>query len=206
MLYRIMALIGMALTFTASAATHYHDASGLTFQTSVSALDGNWRVATNEDLDVLFGGDLYSIDGPFNASIAQAIIDLGGTNNGTLPPGFPSNATSYTLTPFLYYESGYDDYENHGYWDRNILFGSYYLDGDQWFSTILSYAGTYGETCDESCSTNEATLYVSTVPVPAAVWLFGSAIIGLAGYKRKIRNSYSQIQVFGVCDARGTSR
>jgi hypothetical protein len=175
MLNKILALVSFSLSLSVNAATYHHDTSGLTFRTDVSTLDSNWRIATDEDLNVLFGGDLYSIGGAFNASIADSIMGLGGATNGT----------SYSLSPFLYYESGYGDYENHGYWDRNILFGSYYLDGGQWASTMTSYAGTYGETCEESCNSNEATLYVSTVPVPAAAWLFGSALFGLVGIKRK---------------------
>ncbi len=51
-------------------------------------------------------------------------------------------------------------------------------------------SGTYGSLTDEddlSHGLSHANLYgmVSEVPVPAAAWLFGSALIGLAGLTRK---------------------
>jgi hypothetical protein len=204
----LTSLLFLLLTPLSQAASFYHEDSGLNFQTSTTELDSNWRVATDNDLDILFGGNLYNISTTFDPSIADAILGLGGTSNGdgslTCAPehgdciqlqatcevvNIPgcetliyNEATMYSLSEFLYELGSEDELD---YWDRSLLFGDYYLDNGQWVSSMLSLAGTYIETCEEPCSSNVQTLYVSSVPVPASAWLFGSALVGLAGIKRK---------------------
>lgn len=54
--------------------------------------------------------------------------------------------------------------------------------------SLLSISGTYtnSDFIDAAIlSSNLATVSVSAVPVPAAVWLFGSGLIGLIGFARR---------------------
>jgi hypothetical protein len=50
-----------------------------------------------------------------------------------------------------------------------------------WGSPFQNPPFNVGETKD----TSHITAYVSAVPVPAAVWLFGSGLLGLLGYSRR---------------------
>lgn len=67
-----------------------------------------------------------------------------------------------------------------GIWDSNT--GLYSL---SWFSNIdPSVCGPLGATCSAEY-TLEGYAVASAVPVPAAVWLFGSGLIGLASFARR---------------------
>lgn len=61
--------------------------------------------------------------------------------------------------------------------------------GDSSFNDLdISYGtsgGIWSATDAASSNVISGTFTVSAVPVPAAVWMFGSAMLGLAGFKRK---------------------
>lgn len=52
-------------------------------------------------------------------------------------------------------------------------------------SILTTYASPGVAQDAEKFGTVEYTLSASEVPVPATVWLFGSALVGLLGFKRK---------------------
>ena len=57
-------------------------------------------------------------------------------------------------------------------------------------SNVLSFAGTYADIGPDGSALVWAVRdHVSPVPLPAAVWLFGSALLGLTGLSRKQRYS-----------------
>ncbi len=53
------------------------------------------------------------------------------------------------------------------------------------FGSSVSVSGTYTDENFTDARITPSTLAVSQVPVPAAVWLFGTAIIGLTGFNRR---------------------
>ena len=65
--------------------------------------------------------------------------------------------------------------------------------GDQWFAQSLTFMATstsgflsFGTTPGENyLSIDGIALSVSEIPIPAAVWLFGTALIGLVGFARR---------------------
>lgn len=61
--------------------------------------------------------------------------------------------------------------------------GELLLSGDLLWATGFGYAGVIG--ADTNTVIGSFSLAPSAVPVPAAVWLFGSGLLGLAGLKRK---------------------
>ena len=49
----------------------------------------------------------------------------------------------------------------------------------------IDFGGAAGQTGFDNITFGTDTPVVSTVPVPAAAWLFGSALLGFAGFRRK---------------------
>lgn len=85
---------------------------------------------------------------------------------------------AFILSNDLSYYNVNDPYRNTGIrvlWDVDG-----YADGSLW----TSYDGGTNWTIREGTDTLFAT-YMSPVPVPAAVWLFGSGLIGLIGLSRR---------------------
>jgi len=76
------------------------------------------------------------------------------------------------------------DYWVNGGAMQSIEISGAYLD----FFALSSAANDLWYTIRDSFGNNDEQMYVtmiSTVPVPAAVWLFGSAMLGLFGLRRK---------------------
>lgn len=72
--------------------------------------------------------------------------------------------------------------------DYDPDFGNWHLraDGVVFANGIQFATGITGNVIGmDSLNPYIANVYVSTVPVPAAAWLFGSALVGLAGVKRR---------------------
>jgi hypothetical protein len=59
--------------------------------------------------------------------------------------------------------------------------------GVDWSGNLYSYNPTTGERLSllSGLGAHDGLAYVSTVPVPAAIWLFGTGLLGLMGYMRK---------------------
>jgi len=53
------------------------------------------------------------------------------------------------------------------------------------FTSLGLTPGTYEWTWGSGASADAFTLNVGAVPVPAAVWLFGSGLLGLIGVARR---------------------
>lgn len=91
-------------------------------------------------------------------------------------------ATGLSITTS--HNSNYDlfiNIQSNLYWSKELAEG-YPL------AYILNFSGGYQGTLDKVFSTSVWAVHdgdVSAVPVPAAVWLFGSGLIGLIGFARR---------------------
>jgi len=79
-------------------------------------------------------------------------------------------------TPFVAVPAGYNS--------GDPLSGSSTFAG-QTFATLGITPGSYEWTWGSGASADSYTLNVGAVPVPAAVWLFGSGLLGLVGMARR---------------------
>ncbi|MCF6205219.1 MAG: hypothetical protein L3J59_16405, partial [Methylococcaceae bacterium] len=130
-------------------------------------------------------------DAPAIAGVTSAInIHAAGINDDTATP-FSPLVNSTTLVN-----------------DADATLGIHGASADLWYSASFNVDTAYGEMADFNLVTlitanrrtssvhdvfagqwklegDSLTLGVSAVPVPAAVWMFGSALLGLAGVSRK---------------------
>jgi hypothetical protein len=165
-----------------------------------SFLDISYNAATNileaqgfaSSLDDGVGGGGAIVGGTFNlnaeidagGNLLGGIIIIGGTvgaaNSGTLLTG---NLTDIGFSEvvgvsdpleFLFEVTGGDLAGAYGGTGGTILTGT-------------DFAGWLGNFANAPFSGASDTFTVSPVPVPAAVWLFGSALLGLAGFGRHSR-------------------
>lgn len=182
---------------------YYDQDQGLLF--GVGEASESWRLATETEISTLFGGELFNgiLAEDFNQSTADAILSLGGSGSFTdttltcdaLPglsceeleqictvnPAFTGCSTlAYVSSGGLLTLTGLRlaDQEYSVFYQGSESVWSLDLTGPP--EALSDYCGEPGGT---SCDLSQ--LLVSTVPVPAAAWLFGSALIGLVGIKRK---------------------
>jgi hypothetical protein len=130
--------------------------------------------------------DLQSVTWDFNSGglVTTFNSPWGGSLGGT-SGNFATDGTG-TLTSVM-----------NSWWDSSV--GSDFLTSgpgtpSNWFLTGYNcvYRDTIGSICLQNVTSmltaSNWTPYVSAVPVPAAVWLFGTGILGLIGFsKRKSR-------------------
>jgi probable HAF family extracellular repeat protein len=111
----------------------------------------------------LYSGDSYTV---FDAPGASSTLFLGINNNGEMLGTFSDNGgTHYFLYSDGIYNNiallGINNFVLTGLNDNGQLTG--------WFSKIAG---------------NTSSFIASPVPVPAAIWMFGSGLLGVAGLKR----------------------
>lgn len=117
----------------------------------------------------------------------------------TLTDGFSNGATVQPVVPGGSLLTSYDLFSNGGSISKNVDIGSLFSIPSGTGTTTFSANGQL--TCGQPCVTMAAVLsftltpqdaagfsgrVVQTpVPLPAALWLFGSGVIGLAGFRRQ---------------------
>jgi hypothetical protein len=164
--------------------------------------------ATETDGDVVFEGsgslDLtaWSFSGTTNriGGLDQPSVLLGRFN--AVPVDDYANASKFSGpssigsgSPFVRASSGSGDYTGLNPDAIALFVPSGYSSGDA-LSTSTTFAGqtflslglnpgSYVWTWGEGEATDSYTLNITTVPVPAAAWLFGSALAGLTFIRRK---------------------
>jgi len=114
-----------------------------------------------------------SVDVPdFGQTSFNYGLEVTNTNNSSLDPD--SMRVMNTPGSFIFNVEGYD-YE--------LAMSGFSVDGGSSFATVFDLAEGSTLNMDIYAQLNR----VSAVPVPSAIWLFGSALIGLAGVSRRTR-------------------
>jgi hypothetical protein len=149
--------------FTADA-----DFSGLTLDT-VDIIDGALHLTADIEAGGILTGGMLSITGTSGSYVSGTLLTgtmtkLGYANNGSGVLEFAFNATGGDLAPF---------YTLPGFGGGIILSVSGYDDNDFNESFARTDFNTFAN--------------VGVVPIPAAAWLFGSALLGLFGVARRKR-------------------
>lgn len=143
---------------------------------SAGLYDG-YRYATNDEVVNLFL-DNYSIDLSSGGIISEAGVDPDILSAAELF-GNIANIFSADYNGFLGYT---DDSPSEG---RQTRIGLLTCDVCTGFESTYTAVGTdYSQSSGHSY-TGSYLVQVSTVPVPAAAWLFGSGLIGLVGIARR---------------------
>lgn len=134
----------------------------------------NGIIFDNGNIDIIAGGTPY---GTVDASVDNIRFDNGSTWQ-TLPIG------GIDMSGGTINGDGTITIAFNGLWTGPQPMG--YLDGP-----AAATQATGGATLFSSDALiyleGELTLSVSEIPVPAAIWLFGSALLGLAGIRQKLR-------------------
>lgn len=157
-----------------------------TFSTFANATLVNWTLQNVQFTD---GNNVYNATGTFSYD-----ADTGNYSNANISfNGLTYTDSGFSFGQYLILENASDNSQAKtlALSFSNILTnagGNEALSSDSYFSvrdqtsfpfrTVLSYNFLNGEVTN--ASTN-----VSAVPVPAAAWLFGSGLLGLAGLRRK---------------------
>jgi hypothetical protein len=197
MIKQTLALIGLTLSLGANAALVDHgsftydsdqgldwldftETAGLTYTAALSA-NSSWRLATNAEIEVLHA---TAFDGYSDTNTSSHFSSaLGG--------GTPYADQEEDFSKFinLFGDTGYPAQSSRGFYldessmwrligatvasDNTLIFGTDFgFDGS---SDVDSGRDGYGF----------SLVRTSVVPIPAAAWLFGSAILGLAGVARR---------------------
>ena len=146
--------------------------------TNAQATYANVRVATASEFDDLFAAAGIGYDGAVTASGA---FDAGATTTISTYSNYDNGDLSYKLGDT---DGGYNSY----IWTDPDGLGSF-NNGSTRDYMQLTRSNSHGAYVRQSgldgLFPTIGWLLVSEVPVPAAGWLFGSALIGLVGIKRK---------------------
>jgi len=140
------------------------------------ANNNDWRVATDSEMNALmsdFGltfGEIYQSNQ--DSSNITAFIDLfGETSPGEIPSFDRDSSAIYQGTETDIYSA--------------LTVGSNYLENNPYPLGSSSLNGLQNFIYSQESFSVFGVALVSPVPVPAAAWLFSSALVGLAGVKRK---------------------
>ena len=156
--------------------SYYSYNEGFGSEDIITTLTGFLQVNIDDNYTVTIDYSNVLLNGSSFRPTDTLVTDAAGINSTTLISGFTGeyDYISYgnaTLSPFPFIcvECGYEMTLN---LDANPLMGN---------PLVLSYHES------NPYDTGEVNfeLFVSQVPVPAAVWLFGSGLIGLIGLARK---------------------
>jgi len=149
------------------------------------ALEQNagWRLATNDEVATLFNS--FDLLGPFTAAEEESVHYSGTRFEGE----------HFEILELFGRVLGYgsailygDDKNGDGLYKGALIWNAYDMyNGENSVQVVADYLSS-GECVEVTvrgvtlCANSVALVQV--VPVPAAVWLFGSALLGLVGFKR----------------------
>ncbi len=165
-----------------------HDLFGLAFDTSNNVLyatqfsggSGLYSLDTNT-------GSATTINPAMSSQIGGLAYDsmrdmLVGIQDG---PGSLYNINRSDGSLDLLFSSGYVNDSGLAYDSDLDLFWDI-----DWNGSLYSYDPTTGARIEllSGLGAHDGLAYVSAVPVPAAIWLFGTGLLGLMGYTRKNMN------------------
>lgn len=135
----------------------------------------------------LVDNDLITATGTFDDSVL-----IGGT--GTIDFSLSGNSLTIAVGSITYFESDDDKHASGGYPTLSLSGGGIDdLNGFNFFTTLggNSFESLNNTFFGEDLNLNQingtwaSTVTLSPVPVPAAVWLFGSGLLGLFGVAKR---------------------
>jgi hypothetical protein len=174
---------GVVFDFTLS----YNAASGYTFNLTNGAFS-----STDSWTTQLLGPGIQSTGKGYNAILlqARANVTTGATSNDQMNVtdlNFTSSlSTTGALSNMNVSQTGVGTTEDYQWLlaDTDLSLINWTLTGKV-MGALVCQSGTSDCIAQESVKFNIATKSVSEVPVPAAAWLMGSGLIGLAGIARR---------------------
>lgn len=160
------------------------------------ALTPNWSSSGWDDkkggsverLDIVFP----SLSGSFSfTNNTGAPIKSWGISNQNMDTSYKSNASVFSVKFETSKSSDFDSGTTNSSWSvlgtglSTASFNGLFADANNKVSPIFGVISVQGYALDGLTPT--PSNWVAAVPIPAAVWLFGSALLGLAGlgYRRK---------------------
>ena len=168
MLKQTLALVGLTLSLTANAASVIYSEEKVV--TAIGSLViGDWTY--NVDFNEAGGYDTYGGEIDFFNGDDDAALEALGAINAAL--------TAAGAGPDVEFNSEGDGNNPSAIYVIYNQYGTGSLGG------IYGASGWEPTTIESDDQNLVAFSEVSEVPIPAAAWLFGSALIGLAGFKRR---------------------
>jgi len=139
--------------------------------------------------DMLISIAASAVNGNLLSNFGMTVFEGMDTNTGNYSHhgGWNSNATASTNdNPFG--TQGVTYLKHDGTVDSNNLF-TFLAEADKVYSLYLGGNGV--GTWNNNVEGYQLNITTSAVPVPAAVWLFGSSLLGLTGLSRKKKSNLS---------------
>jgi len=197
-LWKLVSAATALILSTTSYASTIYTYTGNSFNefSSPSSYDGSMSITATIELDSALG---FSLDEQYFTPASFSINDGVNTitdQNATYTQISFSTDSSGGITGWRVYTSiGLDtfdtigeqapfmftQYNNQSYFDRDA--GNIYTCTDSVISCAIDAENDYGRI--DFAQGEWVVTEVSAVPIPAAVWLFGSGLIGLAGFARR---------------------
>ncbi len=164
----------------------YGTATDLTAAPDVGSANGNTYLGWSAGTFAAGTGNLYSFAVPqnYNAIVAgsvgegpvRAVLQFESWGTEMNYSAINLNGLAPTFTEQTYFQADYpssfgpvDLVQFLAYWDLP--------------AELLTYNFSFGSDAHQSLA--QITVDIAAVPVPGAVWLMGSALLGLAGWRRK---------------------
>jgi hypothetical protein len=187
-LLAVTALVASAVTAVTAQASYIINATetggDVVLEGSGSIDLGAWSfITTGNNSGGVSGRSTVGVGPVVTTDVYQTPVNFSGPSS--IGPGTtftaPTSAAGDTLRiswsgPFMFVPPGYAS--------EAALAGSATFTG-QTFSTLGISSGSYQWTWGSGATADSLTLNVGAVPVPAAVWLFGSGLLGLVGMARR---------------------
>lgn len=180
----------------------------LSFNVNANLLQYNLNLVTTDVEGAAFGGvsigDIFQGEVAIDTQILQAAVNTGGGSSTVFVPlshfdaGTSSDvfnlSYSFNVGDHTFTERTADSFESEFTVDsrsnvQNVTAFSFQVGDSSVNNLEIFYGASGGEwsaTDDFSSNVIHGTFSVSQVPVPAAIWMLGSGLIGLVSFRKKM--------------------
>ena len=200
MLKKILALVSLTLSVAANSALvdngnftydsdqgldwlDFTETAGLSYSDALAANSG-WRLATNLEIESLHA---TGFDGYFSTNPNDFSSELGGGSP------YSDQEEDFTNWINLFGDTGFPAQSSRGFYlDENSVWRVIGVTVAVAGGNSLIFGTNFGFNGSSDIDGGRdgfgfALVRTATVPIPAAIWLFGTALIGMASLKRKQR-------------------
>lgn len=144
---------------------------------------GGLSVVTNSDLGSVTNITLTSVYGPLADNATGDTSDVTSASKNLVAGSMASLDAFISVSNFLNIEGWSLELTSLGITDRSS--SKLLLEGTGILTGGVGFDPTAARWTFSTTSTTGYSMSVATVPVPAAVWLFGSGLLGLVGVARR---------------------